>query len=67
MSAMPQLPTTCPKCGTSTTENFNRAERKGLHCAGDNTTKWRTNCGVIVCTCGAHYHRFTEPRTGIKP
>ncbi|CAN7193840.1 hypothetical protein [Knoellia sp. LjRoot47] len=53
---MKRLPDTCPGCGRRTAENFSRPKRAGLHCHQDNTDTWRTNCGVIVCACGNHYH-----------
>lgn len=48
-------PAACPTCGRKTSDNIARPKRAGLHCHTDDTKKWATNCGIVLCDCGTGY------------
>lgn len=66
-----KLPSKCPGCGASTSDNFNQKgsiARPGLHCHEQTTAMWAKFCGVVICaTCGIGYHAHGHSTQRMQP
>lgn len=48
-------PPACPDCGKPSRDIVALPGRRGFHCHGQDTDRWRASCQLLRCPCGCVY------------